>query len=127
MSNGTQSKSAGVQKQVDEVIGIMHTNLEKVVTRGEKLETLQAKTDDLEQGALQFKKGATKVRHQMWLKDLRLKLIIAGVVIAILIVIGAPIAAKWDSIQNNGKNQATTPASVPQAVPQAAPPAVPAS
>ncbi|KAI9104763.1 synaptobrevin [Phlyctochytrium arcticum] len=58
-------KSAQVQNQVDEVIGIMHNNIEKVMQRGERLESLQNKTDDLQQGALQFKRGATKVRKQM--------------------------------------------------------------
>ena len=62
---GAPSKTAQVQNQVDEVIGIMHNNIEKVMARGEKLESLQNKTDDLQQGALQFKRGATKVRRQM--------------------------------------------------------------
>lgn len=47
---GSPSKSSEVQGQVDEVIGIMHNNIEKVVNRGEKLESLQNKTDDLQQG-----------------------------------------------------------------------------
>jgi vesicle-associated membrane protein 4 len=44
---------------------MMHKNIEKVVARGEKLESLQNKTDDLQQGALQFKKGANKIKGQM--------------------------------------------------------------
>ncbi|KAJ3328539.1 hypothetical protein HDU76_009780 [Blyttiomyces sp. JEL0837] len=58
-------KTAQVQAQVDEVINVMHNNIEKVIARGEKLESLQNKTDDLQQGALQFKKGANKVKGQM--------------------------------------------------------------
>jgi vesicle-associated membrane protein 4 len=46
----------------------MHNNIEKVIARGEKLESLQNKTDDLQQGALQFKKGAQRVKGQMWWK-----------------------------------------------------------
>ncbi|KAJ3040493.1 hypothetical protein HDV00_010801 [Rhizophlyctis rosea] len=91
------SKTTQVQSQVDEVIGIMHNNIEKVMARGEKLESLQNKTDDLQQGALQFKRGATKVRRQMWWKDLKLKLIIAGIVIVILIVIIVPIVTSMKS------------------------------
>ncbi|KAI8999521.1 synaptobrevin-domain-containing protein [Gaertneriomyces semiglobifer] len=59
-------KTEQVQQQVDEVIGIMHNNIDKVMQRGERLESLQNKTDDLQQGALQFKRGATKVRRQMY-------------------------------------------------------------
>ncbi|TPX33880.1 hypothetical protein SmJEL517_g03339 [Synchytrium microbalum] len=86
------NKTGQVQAQVDEVVGIMQNNIEKVMQRGEKLESLQNKTDDLQQGALQFKRGATKVRRQMWWKDLKLKIIIAVIVIVILIIIIVPIA-----------------------------------
>ncbi|KAI8853894.1 synaptobrevin-domain-containing protein [Chytridium lagenaria] len=54
------AKTAQVQAQVDEVINIMHTNVEKVIMRGEKLEDLQSKTADLKQGAIQFRKGGGK-------------------------------------------------------------------
>ncbi|KAJ3126389.1 hypothetical protein HK098_007587 [Nowakowskiella sp. JEL0407] len=89
--NAGGSKTSNVQAQVDEVIGIMSNNIEKVVARGEKLESLQNKTDDLQQGALQFKRGATKVRRQMWWKDLKLKLIIVAIVIVIALVVIIPI------------------------------------
>lgn len=81
------NKTAEVQQQVDEVVGIMQTNIEKVIARGEKLDSLQTKTDDLQQGAMQFKKGATKVRKQMWWKDMKLKMIIVGIILVIIAVI----------------------------------------
>ena len=52
------NKTKQVQQQVDEVVGIMHENINKVMERGEKLDSLQTKTEDLQQGALQFKRGA---------------------------------------------------------------------
>jgi vesicle-associated membrane protein 4 len=86
------SKTQQVQKEVDDVIGIMHTNIEKVVQRGEKLESLQSKTDDLQQGALQFKRGATTIRRQMWWKDLKFKIMIGIIFFVILAIIIASIA-----------------------------------
>lgn len=71
---------------MDEVIGIMQNNIEKVMQRGEKLDSLQNKTEDLQQGALQFKKGASRVRREMWLKNLKMKIIIF-VIIAILLAL----------------------------------------
>ncbi|KAJ3104305.1 hypothetical protein HDU97_009381 [Phlyctochytrium planicorne] len=59
------SKTAKVQAQVDEVINVMHNNIEKVIARGEKLENLKDKTDSLREGAIQFRKGASKVKSQM--------------------------------------------------------------
>ena len=41
---GSSSKTAQVQQQVDEVVGIMQDNIHKVVQRGEQLESLQNKT-----------------------------------------------------------------------------------
>ncbi|KAL3897499.1 MAG: hypothetical protein SGCHY_003375 [Lobulomycetales sp.] len=92
MSSGQAGPSNGnkvneVQREVDEVIGVMQNNIDKVVTRGEKLDALQDKTDDLQQGAMQFKKGATKVRKQMWWKDMKLKMIIVLIIVIIVVIL----------------------------------------
>jgi len=48
MSSKPESgKTAQVQKEVDEVVGIMQDNIYKVVQRGEQLESLQNKTGKL--------------------------------------------------------------------------------
>ncbi len=59
------TRTQEVQQQVDEVIGIMHTNIDKVIQRGEKLDNLQNKTEELQQGALSFKKTSTAVSNAM--------------------------------------------------------------
>jgi vesicle-associated membrane protein 4 len=38
------SKTQNVQKEVDEVVGVMQNNIQKVMERGEKLDTLQNKS-----------------------------------------------------------------------------------
>lgn len=58
-------RSVEVQQQVNDVIGIMHNNIDKVVQRGEKLDSLQNKTEELQQGALSFKKTSNTVQNQM--------------------------------------------------------------
>ena len=42
--NPNANKVKNVQAQVDEVFGIMQSNVEKVVDRGDKLDQLQSKT-----------------------------------------------------------------------------------
>ncbi|EPZ36580.1 hypothetical protein ROZALSC1DRAFT_27790 [Rozella allomycis CSF55] len=54
----------------------MQNNIQLVMDRGEQLESLQTKTDNLQQGALQFKKGANNLRKQMWWKNMK-KLVFA--------------------------------------------------
>ncbi|KAH6562059.1 hypothetical protein BASA62_009392 [Batrachochytrium salamandrivorans] len=68
-TNIGSEKAVKVQGQVNEVIGIMQNNIEKVVQRGENLSSLQNKTDELNQGALQFKKGTTLIKNEMWWKN----------------------------------------------------------
>ena len=65
MAEATVSKAAAVQGQVDEVIGIMQTNIEKVMVRGENLNSLNSKTEQLSTGAIQFKKTANKIESAM--------------------------------------------------------------
>ena len=42
---------------------------------------------DLEQGAVQFRKGASGVRRQMWWKNMKWRLIVGGGILIILAII----------------------------------------
>ncbi|KAF9140849.1 hypothetical protein BGX30_005877 [Mortierella sp. GBA39] len=88
---GPSSKTAQLQQQVNDVVGIMQQNIDSVRDRGEKLDTLQHKTTDLEQGAVQFRKGASGVRRQMWWKNMKWRLIVGVGVILLLVIIIVPI------------------------------------
>lgn len=81
------NKIQQVQAQVDEAVSIMQNNINKAMQRGEELESLNTKTDVLQDSAMQFKKGANEVRKQMWWKDFKMKLILGGIVLAIIIII----------------------------------------
>ena len=83
----SQQRTQKIQNEVNEVVGIMQDNIEKVMERGEKIEVLQDKTDDLQNSATKFKKGANRVRKAMWWKDMKLKLIIVVVIIVIVLAI----------------------------------------
>ncbi|KAJ3275108.1 hypothetical protein HDV01_001247 [Terramyces sp. JEL0728] len=80
------NRNAEVQQQVNEVIGIMHTNIDKVVQRGEKLEKLEAQTQELQNGALSFKKSSVQVKNEMWWKNMKLMAIIGGVAGVIIVI-----------------------------------------
>ncbi|KAI9190395.1 Vesicle membrane receptor protein (v-SNARE) [Blastocladiella emersonii ATCC 22665] len=118
------NKTKAVQAQVSEVVGIMQNNIEKVMERGEKMETLAAKTEDLQNSSNQFKRGATKVRKAMWWKDLKLKLMIAAVVVIILLIIIIPIVNNINAVAGGAKpntsstTQATTTTTTSSAAPR---------
>lgn len=66
----------------------MQKNIDLVVNRGQRLDNLQDKTDNLAQSAQGFRRGANRVRKQMWWKDMKMRMcLILGVIILILIIV----------------------------------------
>ena len=90
---GGSNRTAAIQAQIDDTVGIMRENINKVAERGEQLDSLQDKTDNLAVSAQGFRRGANRVRKAMWWKDMKMRMcLIAVVVIIIIIVIVVPIA-----------------------------------
>ncbi|XP_024197409.1 putative vesicle-associated membrane protein 726 [Rosa chinensis] len=81
------NKLAKVKAQVTEVKGVMMENIEKVLDRGEKIELLVDKTDNLRSQAQDFKQQGTKMRRKMWFQNMKMKLIVVGIVVALGLVI----------------------------------------
>ncbi|PNW84187.1 hypothetical protein CHLRE_04g224750v5 [Chlamydomonas reinhardtii] len=81
------SKVASVQKKVDEVKGIMTENIEKVLARGEKLELLTDKTENLMNEADRFQRTGRTLRRKMWWQNCKMKIVVALAVILLAVVI----------------------------------------
>jgi len=62
--------NSSVLQQIDDTVGVMRENINKVSQRGERLDSLQDKTDNLAVSAQGFRRGANRVRKQMWWKGL---------------------------------------------------------
>jgi vesicle-associated membrane protein 4 len=66
----------------------MRDNINKVSERGARLDSLQDKTDNLAQSAQGFRRGANRVRKQMWWKDMKMRMcLIVGIIILLVIII----------------------------------------
>jgi len=52
-------------QQIDDTVGVMRENINKVSQRGERLDALQDKTDNLAVSAQGFRRGANRVRKQV--------------------------------------------------------------
>ncbi|KAJ1397152.1 Synaptobrevin [Sesbania bispinosa] len=85
------SKLAKVKAQVSEVKGVMMENIEKVLDRGEKIELLVDKTENLHHQAQDFRNSGTKIRRKMWLQNMKIKLIVLAILIALILIIVLPI------------------------------------
>ncbi|XP_022244566.1 vesicle-associated membrane protein 3-like isoform X5 [Limulus polyphemus] len=77
------------QAQVDEVVDIMKTNVEKVLERDQKLSELDDRADALQQGASQFEQQAGKLKRKFWWKNCKMIAIMVGIGVVIIVIIVA--------------------------------------
>ena len=89
-STETQMDCFLLHPQVDEVKDIMTQNIDKVLERGEKIEILVDKTEELSSTADSFQKSSKKLKTQMWWRDKKWTIVI---VLVILVVIGIIVLA----------------------------------
>lgn len=73
----------------------MRDNINKVAERGERLDLIENKTDNLAMSAQGFRRGANRVRKDMWWKDMKMRMCIIIGVIILLVVIIVPIAVHF--------------------------------
>ncbi|EEU46965.1 uncharacterized protein NECHADRAFT_92014 [Fusarium vanettenii 77-13-4] len=71
---GGNARTQALQAQIDDTVGVMRDNINKVSQRGERLDALQDKTDNLAVSAQGFRRGANRVRKQMWWKDMKMRM-----------------------------------------------------
>lgn len=66
----------------------MKKNLESVAQRGEHIDQLQDKSENLNQSAQGFRRGANRVRKQMWWKNMKMRIwIMVGIIVILLLII----------------------------------------
>jgi len=82
-----QKRLQQTQAQVDEVVDIMKTNVEKVLERDQKLSELDDRADALQQGASQFEQQAGKLKRKFWLQNLKMMIIMGVIGLVILAII----------------------------------------
>ncbi|ROT35445.1 synaptobrevin [Sodiomyces alkalinus F11] len=93
---GGNTRTQALQAQIDDTVGVMRENINKVSQRGERLDALQDKTDNLAVSAQGFRRGANRVRKQMWWKDMKMRvcLIIGIIILLCIIIIPAVVATR---------------------------------
>ena len=95
-----QKRMAQQQAQVDEVVGIMRNNVEKVLERDQKLNELDEKADALQDGASQFEKSAGKLKNKFWVENMKM-IVISGLIV--LLILGL---IYWNYSGNNDQHSA---------------------
>jgi len=80
-----------VRAQVREVEGVMRENIEKVLERGDRLDTLQEKSESMATSADYFSATSKRLRKAIWWRDMKMKILLGVVVVTILLLIFVPI------------------------------------
>ncbi|KAJ7267330.1 synaptobrevin-like protein [Mycena rebaudengoi] len=80
-------KTAVLQAQIDDTVEIMRDNINKVTERQERLSVLENKTADLAGSSQNFRRGANRVRKNMWWKDMKMYLIIGTAIVLLIVII----------------------------------------
>jgi len=88
------NKVSRLQGQVSEVVDVMQGNITRVMQRGDNLEDLRDKSDELSNSATQFRVHAKGLRNNMWWKECKMRILLAFVIIVVLIIIIVPIAVR---------------------------------
>jgi len=86
-TGGGSKKLQQTHAQVNEVVGIMRENVEKVIDRDIKLSELDDRADALQQGASQFETQAAKLKRKYWWKNMKMWLIMIAIGVIVLVII----------------------------------------
>jgi len=81
---GQEDAFRNVQREIDDVRGIMTENIERVLERGERIDLLVDKTDRLGGSARDFRMRSKGLRRRMFWKNIRLMVLLVVVCIFLL-------------------------------------------
>jgi vesicle-associated membrane protein 7 len=77
---------AVINQNIRDVQEIMMQNIEKIIARGEKIEILVAKSEELEVNAKVFKKKANSAKKHFCIEHFKIILLVIVIVIAIIVI-----------------------------------------
>lgn len=106
----SNKKLQQTQAQVDEVVGIMRVNVEKVLERDMKLSELDDRADALRMGASAFEQQAARLKRKFWWQNLKMMIIMGVIGVVLLSIIIIWIAS---SVGSSDSAPAVTPAPTP--------------
>ena len=92
MSN---QKILDIQEEIDQTKGIVHRNIDLVIERGENLENLQEKSENLHVQSQLFRKHAKKLKCKMLMKNIKMTILIIFIILLIILFIIITICG-WD-------------------------------
>ncbi|KAL5606369.1 hypothetical protein BROUX41_002786 [Berkeleyomyces rouxiae] len=94
-ANNGDPRTQALQAQIDDTVNVMKQNIHLATQRGERMDSLQDKTDNLAHSTHSFRRGANRVRKQMWWKNMKMRIWIGvGILILIAIIVVSVVVSK---------------------------------
>eukprot|EP01147_Barroeca_monosierra_P000390 gene390-3736_t len=117
-----QDALAKAKQEIGQVKDIMVQNIDKVLQRGEQIDLLVDKADELQDNSKRFQSRSRKLKQQMWWQNKKMCMLITGVLLAIALIIGLIIWSKTKkSSSSSHKPDSTTTTKAPTTEPMFAP------
>merc|ERR1712002_1139947 len=96
------------QAQVQEVVGVMRNNIDKVLERDTKLSDLDNRASNLEASSNMFQQSSRRLRKKYWWQNLKMKFWLGGctilIVIVLILVIYFSVHKGGDENESHGNN-----------------------
>jgi len=86
-NNPQNDKITALNDDINQVVDVMMDNMEKVLARGDRVDTLHAKTTVLADQAQIFQQKATDLKRMLCWKNARLTIMISFAVLVLLLII----------------------------------------
>ncbi|KAG9307254.1 hypothetical protein G9A89_017082 [Geosiphon pyriformis] len=101
-TNPGADKIKQVHGEIEQVKDVMVHNIERVLERGERIELLVDKTDNLNQQAFAFRKRSTALKRSMWWKNTKLMILLVFVIILITYGLASSVCGfpTWDACRS---------------------------
>lgn len=81
------SKIKELQNDVNQITSVMQSNINKVLERGDRIDTLNERSELLNSRANEFRINSRNIRRKFWWQNFRFQLILGLVVFAIVVII----------------------------------------
>jgi hypothetical protein len=81
-----------IHGQVQEVVGVMKQNIDKLLDRDVALNNLVTRADDLQTSATTYNQTTKQLRRKYWWKNAKTNICIAGIIITVVLIIILSIA-----------------------------------
>ena len=87
-----QDKLVAVSEKIEVVKTTMKDNIQQLLLNEEKMQHIEAASESLNQKSIAFQQGSKQLSDKMFWKMWKMRILIGGLIIAVLIIIIVPTA-----------------------------------